>query len=152
VSTYLAKGAGNAAVEHDAGAGTDGAAGADSDGPTAERFPTGQWQLDAGTGRRYAAVSGDRNPIHLSALTAKAFGFPTAIAHGMYTAARALAESGAGRSGAFEWTVEFSKPVLLPGKVAVAITRSASPGAGFRYGGWNARTGKEHFTGAVTPR
>lgn len=164
VSTYLAKGAGSVAVVEPGGdAGTDGAAGTGGDGPTAERFPTGQrfptrqrfptgqWQLDAGTGRRYAAVSGDRNPIHLSAPTAKAFGFPRAIAHGMYTAARALAESGAGRSGAFEWTVEFAKPVLLPGKVAVAITRDAGAPGGFGYVGWDARSGKEHFRGTVTP-
>ena len=159
VSTYLAKGAGGGAGHgpdaQDAAETAGGAvAGADDEVAAAERFPTGQWQLDAGTGRRYAAVSGDRNPIHLSALTAKAFGFPKAIAHGMYTAARALAESGAGRggTGAFEWTVEFAKPVLLPGKVAVAITRTESPGEGFRYAGWNARSGKEHFSGTVTPR
>lgn len=110
-------------------------------------MPTARWALDAGTGRRYAAISGDRNPIHLSALTAKAFGFPRAIAHGMYTAARALAESGAGR-GAVEWTVVFAKPVLLPGVVAVSITDVEG---GFVYSGWNARTGKEHFRGSVTP-
>lgn len=33
----------------------------------------------------------DLNPIHLHALTAKAFGFPRALAHGMYTSARAFA-------------------------------------------------------------
>ena len=57
--------------------------------------PTGRWTLDGDIGRRYAAVSGDRNPIHLSALSAKALGFPRAIAHGMYTASRALADVGA---------------------------------------------------------
>ena len=50
------------------------------------------WSLPASASRAYAAVSGDVNPIHMSALTAKAFGFPRAIAHGMYTAARALSE------------------------------------------------------------
>ena len=51
--------------------------------------PTGRWSLAADTGRRYAAVSGDVNTIHLSGLSAKAFGFPSAIAHGMYTMALA---------------------------------------------------------------
>src|SRR5690606_6733433 len=60
-------------------------------GTWAPPLPTGRWALGPGTGRAYGAVSGDRNPIHLSALSAKAFGFPRAIAHGMYTAARALA-------------------------------------------------------------
>ena len=111
-------------------------------------MPTGRWQLAADTGRRYGAVSGDRNPIHLSALSAKAFGFPRAIAHGMYTASRALADVGAGRGDAFEWSVEFVKPVLLPGTVTVRIARSDD---GFVFAGWDARTGKPHLTGSVIP-
>ena len=66
-------------------------------------------------------MSGDRNPIHTSALGAKAFGFPRAIAHGMYTAARALAEAGPRRGDAYDWTVSFAKPVLLPSTVDVAL-------------------------------
>lgn len=151
VSTYLAKGVTRSGV----GAGdAEGSAEAPAGAPFTPPMPTARWALDAGTGRRYAAVSGDRNPIHLSALTAKAFGFPRAIAHGMYTAARALAESGvgragAGRSGALEWTVEFAKPVLLPSSVAVSITGDEA--SGFEYVGWDARRGKEHFRGHVTP-
>lgn len=155
VSTYLAKGVARSTV--DGGIAASSANGAGRAAGTTEEtsgftppMPTARWALDAGTGRRYAAVSGDRNPIHLSALTAKAFGFPRAIAHGMYTAARALAESGAGRQGAFEWTVEFAKPVLLPSTVALAITEDETDG--FTYSGWNPRSGKEHFRGTVTPR
>ena len=50
-----------------------------------------QWRLPANLGREYAAVSGDSNPIHLYPVTAKAFGFPRQIAHGMWTKARCLA-------------------------------------------------------------
>ncbi len=50
-----------------------------------------EWKLPGDLGRRYAAASGDRNPIHLHALSAKAFGFPRAIAHGMWTKARCMA-------------------------------------------------------------
>ncbi|KQY21776.1 dehydratase [Cellulomonas sp. Root485] len=110
--------------------------------------PTGRWKLDGDIGRRYAAVSGDRNPIHLSALSAKALGFPRAIAHGMYTASRALADVGAGRGDAFEWSVEFVKPVLLPGTVTVRVAGSSE---GFTFAGWDARSGKPHLTGSVTP-
>ena len=110
--------------------------------------PTGRWKLDGDVGRRYAAVSGDRNPIHLSALSAKALGFPRAIAHGMYTASRALADVGAGRGDAFEWSVEFVKPVLLPGTVTVRIARSSE---GFAFAGWDARSGKPHLTGLGHP-
>ena len=43
-------------------------------------------------GRRYGAVSGDRNPIHLHGWSAKLFGMPRPIAHGMWLKARCLAE------------------------------------------------------------
>ncbi len=50
-----------------------------------------QWRLPAELGRRYAAAAGDVNPIHLTPVAARAFGFPRAIAHGMWTHARVLA-------------------------------------------------------------
>lgn len=109
--------------------------------------PTAVWHLGAGVGREYAKVSGDVNPIHTSALGAKALGFPRAIAHGMYTASRALAEVGPRRGEAYTWTVEFAAPVLLPGTVNLAI--DADLGAGesvFTYRGWGK---KLNFTGTV---
>ncbi|MEJ7876872.1 MAG: hypothetical protein WKF62_09430, partial [Solirubrobacterales bacterium] len=39
-----------------------------------------EWPLPGDLGRRYGGVSGDRNPIHMYGLTAKAFGFPRQIA------------------------------------------------------------------------
>ena len=42
-------------------------------------------QIPSDMGRLYAAISGDRNPIHLHPLAAKAFGFRTTIVHGMWT-------------------------------------------------------------------
>jgi acyl dehydratase len=154
VSTYLAKGF----------PAPDGAAAA----PEAPReewtapLPTARWRLGGGTGRAYGAVSGDQNPIHTSGLGAKAFGFPRAIAHGMYTAARALAEVGPARRGdTYEWTVEFFKPVLLPGTVDVAIryadeaSGTAGEGTtgrrGFVYDGWRSGKNTRHFRGTVTP-
>lgn len=49
-----------------------------------------EWSVPAGTGRRYAKITGDFNPIHLFPLTAKLFGFKRDIAHGMWTLANAL--------------------------------------------------------------
>jgi acyl dehydratase len=72
------------------------------------------WRLAGNLGRRYGAVSGDRNPIHLYPVTAKAFGFPTNIAHGMWTKARSLAALQNRLPDAFTVDVEFKKPVLLP--------------------------------------
>lgn len=142
VSTYLAKGArlGSERVADDD---------ADERTPFVPPVPTGQWRLAADTGRRYAAISGDRNPIHLSALTAKALGFPRAIAHGMYTASRALAVVGAARGDAFTWTVELAKPVLLPGTVTVRIAPDET--GAYDLAGWNAQSRKPHVTGRVTP-
>ena len=76
-----------------------------------------RWHLPDDLGRRYASVSGDRNPIHMHALTAKAFGFPRAIAHGMWTKARCLAALEPSLPGAYEVEVEFRKPILLPARV-----------------------------------
>jgi len=76
-----------------------------------------QWRLPSDLGRRYAAVSGDRNPIHLYAATAKAFGFPRQIAHGMWTKARCLAALQGRVPDAYTVDVAFKKPVLLPSTV-----------------------------------
>jgi hypothetical protein len=42
------------------------------------------------SGRQYAKVSGDYNPIHLWSVTSRLFGFKCAIAHGMYSHALSL--------------------------------------------------------------
>jgi acyl dehydratase len=76
---------------------------------------TAEWRLRDDLGRRYAAVSGDHNPIHLHAWSAKPFGFERAIAHGMWTKARCLAALRL--PDAFTAEVRFKRPILLPGKV-----------------------------------
>ncbi len=79
-----------------------------------------EWRLAGDLGRRYAAVSGDRNPIHMHALTAKPLGFPAAIAHGMWTKARALAALEPRLPDAFVTDVRFRRPILLPARVEFA--------------------------------
>jgi hypothetical protein len=100
----------------------------DAPGPTpSPELPGGDpcavWRLPGDLGRRYAAVSGDVNPIHLHPLTARAMGFPRAIAHGMWTSAHALAALGPATAQASTSHVWFRKPVLLPGTVALAVDR-----------------------------
>ena len=81
-----------------------------------ELEPAETWELPADLGRRYAAVAGDRNPIHLYDITAKPLGFKRAIIHGMWTKARSLAALGeVPEAHALE--VKFLKPIFLPGKV-----------------------------------
>jgi acyl dehydratase len=81
---------------------------------------TATWTLSGDLGRRYAAVSGDYNPIHVHPLTARLFGFPAAIAHGMWTKARCLAALGPRLPESFSVEVAFKRPIVLPAKVEFA--------------------------------
>lgn len=103
--------------------------------------------VDLGTIRTYAAASGDRNPIHMGDLTAKAFGFPKAIAHGMWSAAAAVANVEAQLPDDIVYDVKFGKPILLPAKVNLYVHRAAdgSPG-GFDISILNRRKGYPHLT------
>jgi acyl dehydratase len=111
VSTYLSRGSEHPEAPSSEPPALDSLAGV-STGPT--------WRLGEGTGRSYAAVSGDWNPIHVHALAARPLGFPTAIAHGMYSYARVLAALGPRlpESGLTS-RVWFRKPVRLPSTVRV---------------------------------
>ncbi|MFC3901715.1 MaoC like domain-containing protein [Acinetobacter marinus] len=81
------------------------------------------WRLAENTGRRYAMISGDFNLIHIHALTAKAFGFNNAIAHGMWSKARALADL-APLPSSYRADVWFKLPMKLPSQVALLTAAS----------------------------
>jgi acyl dehydratase len=118
VSTYLSRGAEHPEAEPSEPPSTDSLA-AVTAGPL--------WRLGEGTGRAYAAVSGDWNPIHVHALTARPFGFPSAIAHGMYSYARVLASLGPRLPEAgLTSHVWFRKPVRLPSSVRLRTAFEAS--------------------------
>jgi acyl dehydratase len=85
-----------------------------------ELTPEALWRVPGDIGRRYADVSGDRNPIHMSDITAKLFGFKRAIAHGMWTKARALAQLEGRLPASFTVDVRFEKPLFIPAKVTFA--------------------------------
>jgi hypothetical protein len=106
------------------------------------------WQLAGDLGRRYAAVSGDHNPIHLYALTAKAFGFPRQIAHGMWSKARCLAALDGRLPEAVTVDVAFKKPVLLPGRVLFASARRDD---GYAFALSRPQDGKPHLLGRFGP-
>lgn len=163
VSTYLAKGGSGSGDVHgvngaDATGGPDSAPGgapnASGDAPNAARGvgtrrrsfepprPTGRWKLAADIGRRYGEVSGDVNPIHMSGLSAKAFGFPKAIAHGMYTASRAFTESRVDLSRPLRWDVSFDAPVTLPGTLLVSYDDHRDAGT-IACVGWRPGTGEK---------
>ncbi|HWT89769.1 MAG TPA: MaoC/PaaZ C-terminal domain-containing protein [Solirubrobacterales bacterium] len=107
-----------------------------------------EWKLPGDLGRRYAGVSGDRNPIHMHSLTAKPLGFPGAIAHGMWTKARALAQLENRLPESFEVEVRFRKPILLPARVEFA---SQEGGEEILFAVRNAKKGTPHLDGRVQP-
>lgn len=76
-----------------------------------------RWTLPGDLGRRYAAASGDVNPIHLSSWTARPLGFPRAIAHGMWSAAAALGALEGRLPDALTYSVRFLRPITLPASV-----------------------------------
>ncbi|SEN93298.1 MaoC/PaaZ C-terminal domain-containing protein [Pseudomonas sp. NFACC39-1] len=87
------------------------------------------WTAPADIGRQYAKVSGDYNPIHLSGLSARLFGFPTAIAHGLWNKARTLAALDEHLPDAnVEIDVTFKKPVRLPSEVTLLASAAGSSG------------------------
>jgi acyl dehydratase len=102
------------------------------------------WKLAGNLGRRYAAVSGDHNPIHLYPLTAKAFGFPRQIAHGMWSKARCIAAMANRLPDAVTVEVEFKKPILLPTTVAFG-SRIVEDGIDFSL--TNPKSGAPHLVG-----
>jgi acyl dehydratase len=113
------------------------------------RPASAEWDLGGDLGRRYAAVSGDRNPIHMHSLPAKALGFSRAIAHGMWTKARCLAALESTLPSAYEVDVRFQRPILLPSKVEFV---SEATGTGTRFSVRSAKDGTPHLDGQVTER
>ena len=162
VSTFLYRG------RTDAHAPTAAATGADGDeageAGIAERHgrvvadrsgPSAIWSLPPDLGRRYARVSGDRNPIHTSRLGARVFGFRTPIAHGMWTAARCLAALEGRLPERYLFDVAFKRPVPLPGTVAFSAVPArfhppdAPAGPGWRLSVSDLRSGRQYLTGGV---
>ena len=90
----------------------------DAEQPPQEALRRTGLTIPAAAGRRYARVSGDYNPIHITDFLARLFGFKRAIAHGMWTLARCAAAIG---SGAFAvpcmMEVSFKLPIAFPADV-----------------------------------
>jgi acyl dehydratase len=139
------------------GAGAGGRAGAtereqgssSGEGQRAELPELARWQLDDDLGRRYSSVSGDRNPIHLHPYTARLFGFPRAIAHGMWTKAACLAGLQSDLPDAFTVAVDFRRPILLPSQVAFAALRQESGTTAFEVRGGGEDPSSIHLEGTV---
>jgi acyl dehydratase len=134
VSTYL---------HREGGAGERGPASERAAPPSATAF----WKVPGDIGRRYARVSGDANPIHLHPLGGRLFGFPRAIAHGMWVKARCLAALEPALPTEYAAEVRFKLPMPIPAKVAFASWEQDG-GRGFAV--HDARSGRPHLSGSVT--
>lgn len=107
--------------------------------------PAAVWQIGRRVGPDYADVSGDHNPIHTSRVAARLFGFPSSIAHGMWSKARCLAALEGRLPDAYTVDVAFKLPVVLPARVGFSAQRTD----GWRFALHDARTGKPHLTGTL---
>lgn len=113
-STYLHRSPGSAVRSDNSP--TSGVRPAEPDKSAAPPEPTAVWRLGADLGRRYASVSGDRNPIHLYRASARLFGFKRQIVHGMWTFAACLAAMGGRLPDAYTVRADFKRPIYLPGQ------------------------------------
>jgi len=109
--------------------------------------PNAVLRITPGQIRHYASVGGDHNPIHTNPIAAKLFGFPTVIAHGMFSAAAVLANIEGQLPDAVKYSVRFAKPVVLPARAGLYVDRISD--------GWqltlrNLTKGDPHLTGTVT--
>lgn len=100
-------------------------------------------------GRRYAKISGDFNLIHIHAVTAKAFGFPKAIAHGMWSKAKCL--SVMDLPEAYTVDVAFKLPILLPSEVELIgdnLDKLQKDGT-VEFDLYSAKNDKPHLAGTI---
>ncbi len=124
------------------------AAASEEDARFAQSRPA-PWTVPEDTGRRYARASGDYNPIHLHALTARLFGFPRAIAHGMWTVGRCVAEMGeTAEAPALTLSSVFRRPLLLPSRVVFQTAAQRDGAVAYRV---KSEDGQPHVMGDLTP-
>jgi acyl dehydratase len=140
VSTNLRRGGGGGSAPRDAERQRE-----------AEQLPAAAtWRLPGDLGRRYGSISGDINPIHMHSLSARLFGFPSAIAHGMWTKARCLAALSGRLPHSFDVEASFRKPILLPATVEFAEAWEQDGSA--RFAVRDAKKGTPHLEGSVAPQ
>jgi hypothetical protein len=89
-----------------------------------------QLLIPANTGRKYAKISGDFNPIHIHPLGAKLFGFKKSLMHGWYGLNKILSQNQDMMTKPHELFVAFKKPLFLPGDV---ILKQSQTGEGIQF-------------------
>ncbi|MCB9570347.1 MAG: hypothetical protein H6710_24575 [Myxococcales bacterium] len=110
--------------------------------------PSGErWRIPEETGRRYACVSRNFDPIHLHTLTSRWFGFRRPIVHGMWTVARAVAALGAfATAPPLRLDVRFRSPLFLPGEAVFSARGDDERRVFAVYPAWG---GRAHLEGEL---
>ncbi len=107
------------------------------------------WQIKSNMGRKFAKVSGDVNPIHLSDLSAKLFGFKKAIIHGVWTMSRSIAELEENYPmEKVKIDVDFKLPVFMP--TWVAFQHKQENDNNIKFAVKDSSGEKPHMSGRVT--
>jgi len=115
------------------------------DAPRHDHLET--FKVPADVGRRYGRLSGDLNPIHVHPVLARLFGFPRAVAHGMWTLGRSLAALESRLpGGSMVVDVSFRRPLFIPATVAL---RWSDGGDEIRFAVTSADGALTHAEGAV---
>jgi acyl dehydratase len=114
-------------------------ASAGSEAPGGEIVYEEATKVDDDQTYRYAEASGDRNPIHLDAETAKLAGLPGIILHGMCTMAIATKGAVNGLAGGDPVRIarvgaRFSRPVLPGQELTTRFWEESSAGTETTYG------------------
>ncbi len=121
--------------------------------PTGPRLPDPpdgreEWFVDSAQGRRFALASWDFNPIHISGLLAKLFGFGSAIAHGMWMLARGVAAVEAlDGADSMELQAFFRRPMQMPGRVSFVHATQSKESV---FAVLRPRDGKPHLVASAT--
>tara|TARA_B100002003_G_scaffold172211_1_gene160127 strand:- start:435 stop:1277 length:843 start_codon:yes stop_codon:yes gene_type:complete len=118
-------------------------------GPGESSPETAELVFSAAMVRRYAKVSGDVNPIHLSTLTARLFGFKRAIVHGMYSGATAVSELDKQQAlNGKAVQLAFKRPMFVPAK-AVLFSEQGDESTHFSLVSADREQAEIFFTGQI---
>lgn len=106
------------------------------------------WDIPSGQGMRYAHLSNNYDPIHISNFTARIMGQKTAIMHGMWTAARGTSAL-SNIEYPFKINYKFILPIHMPSRVLYQTTDDNQAGAGKGFGVYSESGKRTHLEATI---
>lgn len=114
--------------------------------PLVESTKETELTIPRSMGKKYAHISGDFNPIHVSVLGAKIFGFKTSLMHGWYSLNKLLAPHQPLMDEKHTLFVAFKKPLFLPGNV---VLKESATKDGFQFEVTDKKEGYPNLKGTI---